>query len=110
MQTKEKITQKITLIDDFENLSPRQRKLLWKKKNEAFRELESEIKALKKLIEQDLEEDDLEFYMDEGVKAVLMTRSGSIRYALIPEVEALDKSYLESYRSADSEYWKITSY
>ena len=48
--------------------------------------------------------------MEHGVKIMLVKRVGSIEWTRIPEVNLLDKNYLEHYRKPGSESFKVTPY
>ena len=72
-------------------------------------EIKAEIDELKKTLISGLEDEGRELFISDGIKALFMTRSGSIKYNSIPELQELDDEYIEQFRGKDQQIWKITA-
>lgn len=83
-----------------------------REKFRALRDLKERMDALKaqyEALEKEVKENPPHCKVFcEGVNLTKVTRRGSIDYSKIPEIKKLDKDYLEKFRKADSESFRLT--
>ena len=77
------------------------------KLKEKIKEQEAELEVLEKQIKEKAETLGHTRYKCSNVRIRKEERQGSVEYAKIPELKALDKSYVDSFRKKGSSYWKI---
>lgn len=78
----------------------------WKAAHQLLKEMEvEEKKARDELLKLSGGE-----RMENGVKIKLVVKTGNVEWSRIPEVNLLDKNYLDEFRKPNSEYYKVSPY